>query len=325
MPDLNQRNQFVKKYLIQNTLWWIEFSGLDGIREDTYPYCDQKYLSEWAEVILNEYPNFNIVGEVWQGEPAIISGYQTKSPVRKINYDSNLPAVTDFAFADAIRNYLSGEENIHKVYETIAQDIVYDDPNNLLVFMDNHDLKRAMLVADGNVERFKIALNLVLFTRGIPEIFYGTELGIEGGTRDGELRVPFPGGFSGDVRNAFTEQGRTESQNNIYNYLHELVKLRNEYPVLAKGKLRHIYPMNNLYLLLKYYEDSIAVIIINSSDEDMKLDYSMMKKFLPQAESLFNLKSHAEINLKLDSPLVITKMNSEIFLVNKSAINLNKK
>ncbi len=119
-----------------------------------------------------------------------------------------------------------------------------------------------------------------------------------------------------------------EEQNprmNIYNYLHELVKLRSEYPVLAKGKLRHIYPMNNLYLLVKYYEDSIAVIIINSSDEDIKLDYSMMKKFLPQAESLFNLKSHTEINLELDSPLVITKMNSEIFLVNKSESKSNKK
>src|SRR3990172_7117239 len=131
MPDLNQQNPFLKNYLIQNTLWWIEFSGLDGIREDTYPYNDQKYLSEWAGAILNEYPNFNIVGEIWTGIPSIISGYQKNYPVRKKNFNSNLPAVTDFALSDAIRGYLSGEKNIYSVYETITQDIVYSDPDNL--------------------------------------------------------------------------------------------------------------------------------------------------------------------------------------------------
>ncbi|MGB5895086.1 MAG: alpha-amylase family glycosyl hydrolase, partial [Ignavibacteriaceae bacterium] len=175
MPDLNQRNPYLKKYLIQNTLWWIEYSGLDGIREDTYPYADQNYLSEWAEAILEEYPNFNIVGEVWKGVPSIISGYQTNSPVRKLDFDSNLPAVTDFALADAIRWYLNDEKSIYHFYETLAQDIVYNDPDNLLVFMDNHDIERATYIADGNVNKVKIALNLLLFTRGIPVLFYGTE------------------------------------------------------------------------------------------------------------------------------------------------------
>ena len=219
MPDLNQRNPYLKKYLIQNTLWWIQYAGIDGIREDTYPYNDQKYLSEWAEAILSEYPNFNIVGEIWQGVPSVVSGYQSKSPIRKINFDSNLPSVTDFALSDAIRDYLSGVKSIYKVYETIAQDIVYSNPDNLMVFFDNHDVDRAMLVADGNVDKFKIALNLVLFTRGIPKIFYGTEIGIKGGTKHGELRQSFPGGFVGDERNAFTKEGRTEFENDLYDYL----------------------------------------------------------------------------------------------------------
>jgi glycosidase len=274
---------------------------------------------------LTEYPNFNIVGEIWQGVPSVISGYQTNSPIRKISFDSNLPAVTDFALADAIRDYLSGNENIYKVYETIARDKVYSDPDNLLVFMDNHDVDRAMLVANGNIEKYKIALNLVLFTRGIPAIFYGTEIGIKGGTKHGELRQPFPGGFVGDDKNAFSEQGRTEFENDIYYYLNELLKLRNEYPVLSLGKLRHIYPADNLYMLLKFYEDDIAVIIINSGDENILLEYSQIKKFLPEAERLYNLKKEEEIILKTESAFVINKMDAEIFLVNKTSSDSNKK
>ena len=317
MPDLNQRNQFLKKYLIQNTLWWIEYAGIDGIREDTYPYNDQKYLSDWAEAILTEYPHFNIVGEIWQGVPSVVSGYQTNSPVRKINFDSNLPAVTDFALSDAIRDFLSDDESIYKVYEIIAQDIVYSDPNNLLVFMDNHDVNRAMFVADGNIEKFKIALNLVLFTRGIPKIFYGTEIGIKGGAKHGELRQPFPGGFVDDERSAFTIKGRNETENDIYNYLQELLKLRNQYPVLSKGKLRHIYPYENVYMLIKYYEDEIAMILINSGEEKISLDSSQIKMLLPEASGLLNLKSNEEIDLNLYDHLTINNTTTEIFLIRK--------
>ena len=317
MPDLNQRNIYLKKYLIQNTLWWIEYAGINGIREDTYPYNDQKYLSEWAEAILSEYPNFNIVGEIWQGVPSVISGYQSKSPIRKINFDSNLPSVTDFALSDAIRDFLSDDESIYKVYETIAQDIVYSDPDNLLVFFDNHDVDRAMLVANDNVEKFKIALNLLLFTRGIPAIFYGTEIGIKGGTKHGELRQPFPGGFLGDEKSAFAQQGRTEVENDIYNYTNELLILRNENPVLSKGKLRHIYPADNIYILVKSHEDQVAVILINSGEEDILLETSKIIMFLPEAKGLINLKSKEEINLNKINKFSLNKMTAEIFLIRK--------
>lgn len=317
MPDLNQRNPFLKNYLIQNTIWWIEFAGIDGLREDTYPYNDQKYLAEWAGAILNEYPNFNIVGEVWQGVPAVVSSYQTNSPVRKIDFDSNLPALTDFALCDAIRDYISGEENIHKVYETLVQDIVYSDPDNLVVFFDNHDVDRAMLVANGNVDKYKIALNLILFTRGIPKIFYGTEIGIEGGKKHGELRQPFPGGFDGDDRNAFTEKGRTDSEREIYEYLSQLLKLRRDYPVLAKGSLRHVYPTDDVYLLIKELENETALVFINASENDKPIQPSHLKMFLPGSNVLFNLKSEEEINLNQDAQVIISKLTAEIFLVRK--------
>jgi neopullulanase len=317
MPDLNQRNPFLKKYLIQNTLWWIEYAGIDGIREDTYPYNDQKYLSEWAEAILTEYPNFNIVGEIWQGIPSIVSGYQANSPVRKVDFDSNLPSVTDFALSDAIRDYLSGAKSIYKIYETIAQDIVYSDPDNLLVFFDNHDVDRAMLVANGNVDKYKIALNLVLFTRGIPKIFYGTELGIKGGTKHGELRQPFPGGFDGDVSNAFTIEGRNETENDLFNYLQKLLKIRNEYPSLSKGKLRHIYPFENVYALIKTYGDEMSLVLINSNENEITIESSQIKKFLPEANGLVNLKTNEEINLNSIDNFLINKITAEIFLIRK--------
>lgn len=317
MPDLNQRNPFLKKYLIQNTLWWIEYAGIDGIREDTYPYNDQRYLSEWAEAILSEYPNFNIVGEIWQGVPSVISGYQTNSPIRRIDFDSNLPAVTDFALSDAIRDYLSVSKSIYKVYETIVQDIVYSNPDNLLVFMDNHDVDRAMLVANSNIEKFKIALNLVLFTRGIPTIFYGTEIGITGGTKHGELRQPFPGGFFGDDRNAFTTNGRTETENDLYNYLNELLRLRNKYPSLSKGKLRHIYPFDDFYILIKSYEDEMSLVLINCNEDELSIEPSTIKSFLPEAKVLINLKSKEEIDLNSIEQFYLNKLTAEIFLINQ--------
>ncbi|GBD87903.1 neopullulanase [bacterium BMS3Abin03] len=317
MPDLNQRNPFLKKYLIQNTLWWIEFAGIDGIREDTYPYCDQKYLSEWAEAILNEYPNFNIVGEIWKGVPSVISGYQHNSPVRKVGFDSNLPTVTDFALSDALRNFLSGEKSTYGIYETLVQDIVYDNPNNLLVFFDNHDIERAMFVAKGDVQKFKVALNFVLFTRGIPTLFYGTEIGIKGGSKDGELRKPFPGGFSGDKRDAFTEQGRTDNENYIFNYVNQLLKLRNKYPVLAKGKLTQIYTGGDMYILFKEYEDEVMMILINSGEEDISFPAKQILPFFPSAKEIVNIKSNKENIINEENIITLKRMNTQIYKIEK--------
>ncbi|MEE9573327.1 MAG: alpha-amylase family glycosyl hydrolase [Candidatus Neomarinimicrobiota bacterium] len=317
MPDLNQRNPFLKKYLIQNTLWWIEFAGIDGIREDTYPYSDQKYLAEWADAILNEYPNFNIVGEIWKGVPSIISGYQKNSPVRRVNFDSNLPVVTDFALSDAIRDLLSDKKSIYQVYETLAQDIVYNDPDNIIVFMDNHDIDRAMYLANGDIEKFKVALNLILFTRGIPVIFYGTEIGIVGGSKHGELRQPFPGGFEGDVQNAFTKEGRTEGENFIFDYVRKLLELRKKHPALAKGKLTQIYTGGDLYILLKKYLDDVIIILINSGDEDIPVHSSPMRMFLRETIILKNIKTGKQIDLNSDETFILNGLSSKIYIVVK--------
>jgi len=317
MPDLNQRNPFLKKYLIQNTLWWIEFAGIDGIREDTYPYSDQKYLAEWVNAILIEYPNFNIVGEIWKGVPSIISGYQKNSPVRRVDFDSNLPVVTDFALSDAIRDFLSDKKSIYQVYETLAQDIVYNDPDNLIVFMDNHDIDRAMYLANGAIDKFKVALNLILFTRGIPVIFYGTEIGIKGGSKHGELRQPFPGGFEGDEQNAFTKEGRTEGENYIFDYVRQLLKLRKKHPALTKGKLTQIYTGGDLYILLKKYLDEEIIILINSGGEDITFPTQQTFLFFPTAKKMLNLESNKENMINEMNTITLKGMNTQIYKIEK--------
>src|SRR3989304_7425021 len=161
MVDLNHANPFLKKYLIQNAIWWTEYLGIDGIREDTYPYCNQYAMAEWNKAILTEYPKFNIVGEIWTGEPAYLAAYQQKNKFG-VHLNSNLPCVTDFALADAFRDYLSGRKGLEGIFNTLAQDFLYYDPNNLLTFFDNHDITRGLFEADEDVEKYKIALTILL-------------------------------------------------------------------------------------------------------------------------------------------------------------------
>ena len=191
MPDLNQKNEHLANYLIQNTIWWIETSGIDGIREDTYPYNDQTFMARWAKAILDEYPDFNIVGEIWSNHPAYIALFQrnSQSPAA---IETNLPAVMDFPLMNSWREFLAGEGTLREVYETYSQDFLYPDLNNLVVFLDNHDISRAIFLAKDDIARVKLAMTVLLFARGIPQILYGSEIGMLGGESHVELR-----GFSG--------------------------------------------------------------------------------------------------------------------------------
>ena len=194
MPDLNQENPFVANYIIQNTIWWIEYSGLDGIREDTYPYNNQKFMARWGKVILNEYPTINIVGEVWTGETDFLAGYQ-KDTFLPRSFNTYLPAITDFALRDVLIGYLQERNNLYNIFNVIAKDFLYKYPNNLVTFADNHDLARVMFYAKGNLDKAKIVYTVLLTTRGIPQIFYGSEIGIVGTDDHGKLRASFPADF----------------------------------------------------------------------------------------------------------------------------------
>ena len=316
MPDLNQNNPFLKKYLIQNTIWWIEYLGIDGIREDTYPYVNQYYLSEWAKTILYEYPYFNIVGEIWTGEAPFLAAYQRNNKFGwKVN--SNLPSITDFALADAFRDYLSGKKGLDAVFNIIAMDFIYSEPENLLTFIDNHDIARGLYLANGNVEKFKVALSILLTTRGIPKILYGTEIGIVGDERHGTIRTPFPGGFKFSDHDAFIECGRNDYENDLFNFTQKLIWLRKEFKSISKGELYHYYPFNNVYVYFRKLNDETTMIVANGSDKEQKINFSDYKEMLSSSKKLIDLLSDNEISLNEEVNLSIRPFNTRVFLLEK--------
>lgn len=314
MPDLNQRNPFLAKYIIQNTIWWIEYAGIDGIREDTYPYNYQPFMAEWAKVLLDEYPNLNIVGEIWTGVPSFLAKYQGNSFIPTA-INSHLPALTDFALRDAFVRYLEGSRGIYDIYETIAQDFLYANPNNLVTFIDNHDIDRGLYAADTNYAKFKIALQILLTTRGIPKLFYGSEIGLAGGGHHGRIREAFPGGFPFSNQNAFEEIGRDSVQNDLFNFTKKLIELRNSNSALKTGKLIQFPPYDDVYIYFREDDENTFMIIINDNEEAKEIDLSFVAhklKSFNKAEVV--LGKH---NLTLgEKPLL--KMNSkcgEIFLL----------
>ena len=293
MPDMNQQHPFLKNYLIQNMIWWVEFSGLDGIREDTYPYANQEFLKEWTSAILEEYPDLNIVGEIWNNSPAIISQFQ--KGVR----DNNLPALMDFPLMEACRNYLTRKGKLQNIYEIFTQDFLYGNPNNLMTFIDNHDTPRGFFISNGNTAKLKQCLTIILTTRGIPQILYGTEINMKGGEQHVALRQDFPGGFEGDKRNAFNASERTASENNIWDFIQQIITLRKKHPALSKGKMTH-YPLtweSDVYKYFKTYDDEKILIILNGHDEKKTVDVSEIQHQLEGYTSLKNLLNNESTSI----------------------------
>lgn len=314
MPDINQENPFVANYIIQNTIWWMEYAGIDAIREDTYPYNNQKFMAHWAKAVMNEYPTTNIVGEIWSGTPAFLAGYQRDTFLPR-NFNTNLPAITDFGLRDVLIKYLSGENNLYNIFEILSEDYLYKDPNNLVTFADNHDLPRVMYFAKGNVDRAKIVYTLLLTTRGIPQIFYGSEIGIVGSDDHGKLRAQFPGGFPNDTRNAFTQDGRIKEENDIYNFLRNLIHLRNDYPALSTGKLTHFPPEHDVYLYFRTLENEKMMIVVNNNRSKSSADLRTMKDFVSEKSKLINVRTQEEVSLDSEMKLTIEGVRAEIFKI----------
>ncbi len=317
MPDLNQHNPFLSNYIIQNTIWWIETTGVDGIREDTYPYSNQQFMAHWAETVLNEYPGFNIVGEIWTGETAILAGYQGNANVPR-SYDSNLPAVTDFAMRDRFVEFLKGEKGLYNIYNTLSKDYLFYDPNNLLVFIDNHDVGRGMFYADTNMFRMKMAYTLLMTLRGIPQIFYGSEIGMIENEDHGTLRKSFPGGFPGDDRNAFTLEGRTEFENEIFSHINKLLLLRKQFNALAHGELIHFPPKNGLYVYFKKQDYEILMCAVNETDSVNELDLNKFSHLIGKSEYFRDLLTEKSYSAE-DKKLKIEPFSAVILQPFKSA------
>jgi len=284
MPDLNQSDPLVLNYLIQNTLWWIEYAGLDGLRVDTYSYNEKEGIAAWTKAVMEEYPNFNIVGETWLHDQAQISYWQKDSPISAIqNYNTHLPSVMDFTLHDAITTAFDEDEQgwdkgSVRLYENFVNDFLYPDIDNILVFAANHDTNRinGSGLYDGDLTKYKLALSLVLTTRGIPQLYYGDEIGMggnkENGGGDGDIRQDFPGGWNGDVNNAFAKAGRNQIQENYHSFTKKLLNFRKENPVLHTGKLLQYVPEQNCYVYFRTNEDSRVMVILNNNPEEITLD-----------------------------------------------------
>jgi Glycosidases len=290
MPDLNQRNRHVERYLIQNSIWWIEYSGIDGIRQDTHPYVDFDMIARWCKEVTDEYPDFNIVGETWYSNNTAIAYWQKDSKLAAPR-NSNLRSVMDFPLMNLMTKAFE-EETIHnaglnQIYEYLGQDILFPNPMELLIFLDNHDTSRFMRTKEqvANFNRFKQAFAFLLTTRGIPEIYYGTEIAMTGdkANGDGSLRENFPGGWNQDKRNAFHPDGRTPEENQTFDYLKRLLNWRKDNAVIAKGSLKHFSPATTgVYVYERKYEGKSVVVLLNGLDKEADLPLAPYREVLPR-------------------------------------------
>lgn len=294
MPDFNQRNRHVARYLIQSSIWWIEYAGINGIRQDTHPYADFDFMSQWCKEVLDEYPYFNIVGETWLNSNVLVSYWQKDSRLAA-PLNSNLPTVMDFPL-QALMNQAFDEETsewgggLYKLYDYQTQDLVYANPMNLLTFLDNHDTSRFAQTDEmaKNLKRYKQAMVFLLTTRGIPQIYYGTEILMTGdkGKGDGDLRKDFPGGWQGDTRNCFAKNGRTALENEAFEFTRQLLNWRKGNQVIGKGSLKHYSIQNGVYVYQREFNGKSVVVIMNGTDDSKELDLAPYQEILPRENAL---------------------------------------
>lgn len=294
MPDFNQRNRHVARYLIQSSIWWIEYAGINGIRQDTHPYADFDFMSQWCKEVLDEYPYFNIVGETWLNSNVLVSYWQKDSKLAA-PLNSNLPTVMDFPL-QALINQAFDEETgewgggLYKLYDYQTQDLVYANPMNLLTFLDNHDTSRFAQTDEmaKNLKRYKQAMVFLLTTRGIPQIYYGTEILMTGdkGKGDGDLRKDFPGGWQGDTRNCFVKNGRTALENEAFEFTRQLLNWRKGNQVIGKGSLKHYSIQNGVYVYQREFNGKSVVVIMNGTDDSKELDLTLYQEILPRENAL---------------------------------------
>ncbi|WP_188616150.1 glycoside hydrolase family 13 protein [Cloacibacterium rupense] len=319
MPDINQSNPLVLNYLIQNAIWWIEFADLDGYRVDTYPYNDKEAMAKWAKAITDEYPNFNIVGEAWLYTAAQVSAWQKDSKIGEAaNYNSNLPSVMDFMLYSELPKALNEKEGwdtgMIKLYNVFTSDFLYPDVNNILVFFENHDTERWNEIFNGNPEAYKLALTLISTVRGIPQIYYGSEIGMRGDKPklgDGDIRRDFPGGWKNDSQNAFNPATQTKEQKEFYDFTQKILNWRKNNDIIHTGKTKHYLPENGVYVYFRYNEKGSVMVVLNNNEKEQTLN---LKRFAESLKGVTKAKDalsgqeillDANLTVPAKSPLIL--------------------
>lgn len=296
MPDFNQRNPHVMRYLIQNAIFWIEYAGIDGIRQDTYPYADRRAMAQWCKEVEEAYPGFNIVGETWINNNVGVSTWQHGSPLIKDPADdSQLPTVMDFPLMGRIAQAVDEKTNewdkgLAVLYDYLSQDAVYADPMHLLTFLDNHDTPRFAQTSRqaSHTHRYRQALTLLLTLRGIPQLYYGDEVAMWGDKShgDGALRQNFPGGFEGDSINAFTSKGLTPLMSSTLAFTQRMLRWRKTNVAVQQGALRHFTVKDGVYVYSRYYQGHVVTVLVNGTDSPASVSLSRYAEVLPKNEAL---------------------------------------
>ena len=320
MPDLNQSNPLVLKYLTQNAIWWIEYAELGGLRVDTYPYNDKIAMAKWAKAITDEYPKFNIVGEAWMYNPAHISYWQKNSKIGAIDhYNSNLPSVMDFTLFTDLPNALKEEESwdkgMIKIYNSFGNDFLYPDINNILVFFENHDTERFNEIFKGDVRYYKMALTLISTVRGIPQIYYGSEIGMQGNKPEGgdaDIRRDFPGGWKGDKQNAFNPKTQTSEQKEFYDFTQKLLNWRKGKEVIHSGKTKHYMPKEKVYVYFRYNGNEKIMVVINNNEKEQTFDLSRFTEALNGVSKGKDVISGKDFSISNENKITISEKSSLI-------------
>jgi glycosidase len=272
MPDLNQRNPHLATYLIQNSLWWIEYAGLSGLRVDTWSYSDRAFLAEWARRVTTEYPNLNVVGEEWSGNPATVAYWQ-RGRHNPDGYESELPTLFDFPLQEAVTQGLLEPEGwgtgLRRIYKILASDGLYPDPDRLVVFPDNHDVSRILTRLGERIDLDRMAIAFFLTTRGTPQLLYGTEVLMNnpGTESHGVIRGDFPGGWAGDAKNAFTGQGLSDAERDMQQYVRALLTWRRHAPAVQSGRLTQYVPVDGTYVYFRDTDAQRVMVILNNNDD----------------------------------------------------------
>lgn len=282
MPDLNQKNPFVDRYLLQNHIWWIEYAGIDGLRLDTYPYNDPEFMTHWAKAILRQFPHLSIFGETLVtsvAEQAFFAGGNTVNR----GMDTHLPGVTDAVLKDAIYGFLNDKEGwvdgSNRLYATLALDFLYKHPEQNEIFLDNHDMSRFYSMVGEDFNKFRQGMGMLLTMRGVPQLYYGTEILMKNfSAPDGLVREDFPGGWKSDKVNKFVAAGRNGDENKAFNFIRTLAQYRKSTPALQTGKLMQYVPQNKIYVYFRYTDTQSVMVIINKNDTAQLLSTDRFKE-----------------------------------------------
>jgi len=272
MADMNENNPYVQNFLTQNHIWWVEYSGVDGFRLDTYPYNDAVYMANWAVDVRNEFPHLSIFGEtlVWS---AANQAFFTEGNTVNRGFDTHLPGVTDGVWKEAVYEALNGKEGwtdgVNRLYAVMAQDFLYKDATKNTIFLDNHDMSRFLSVVGEDINKYKSGMAMLMTMRGVPQMYYGDEILMKNFSNpDGLVRADFPGGWKADTVNKFTAAGRTDAENDAFNYVRKLANYRKNTTALQTGKLMQYIPEKGIYVYFRYDDKTTVMVVYNSHDEE---------------------------------------------------------